>query len=756
MILLLLWQLPNFVYATTYYVSNDGNDTNSGTITAPFKTIQYAADNVQPGDSVIIRDGVYQSYSKAVHSNGVMVFLTKSGNSENWITFKAEHSGQVSLDGQNNKVGYCWYFGKNVAYIRIEGFDISGFKWHGFFSNFDEGTDHIQIVSNVIHHIGNWQRPCPNNEYVPYGLTGIFCSYGNTNWVIEKNIFHSIGRIPSGCNEFDYNHDHGIYLLGTRHMRIINNVFYNNAAGWGIAIHKDNEDIQIVNNTFYGLNPQRAGHILIRESTNVLIQNNISAGSYDYMINPIDDMAWNTNCIVRNNLTDLGKLIQHGYEHFFISSNNLLSMDPAFIDPDRGDFRLSSKSPAIDQGISNEWTPTIDFTDNPRPVGNGIDIGAYEFVNETIMVVNSTAVPQKGDAPLEVKFYCQVAGGTAPYTFHWDFGDGTSSDQKEPVHTFDVGTYLCHLRVDDSNNHIVEKAITIEATSTSANPMIRDAIITKIGGNEEINSVVTEKWFELAIYLDDPQGWEDIAFADVWLSKLEYVGATLSNRGGIFLPDSCYVMSYSIATNSIWARQTAHSLEWTNIKGQLGVFVDDDSSEYRQYPEQGKALAKLKLLASAEHGRWLINVVVKDQARHRSSLFQKPFDVESQIVVNQPQATIILSDPSPTKAGNVIVTLIATIDLVQQPSELIFVDAKGNHHQISLEGTVPGTDFTGTFVINEAVADGTGQFQLPANSLVAENGTTGNQIISGRQVVIDKTAPSSPRNLNIIEIIEND
>ena len=36
-----------------------GSDSNSGTSTAPFKTIQKAADAINPGDVVIVRDGTY-------------------------------------------------------------------------------------------------------------------------------------------------------------------------------------------------------------------------------------------------------------------------------------------------------------------------------------------------------------------------------------------------------------------------------------------------------------------------------------------------------------------------------------------------------------------------------------------------------------------------------------------------------------------------------------------------------------------------
>ena len=43
----------------SFYVSTTGNDSNSGTIDSPWRTIQHAANSVQAGDTVYVRGGVY-------------------------------------------------------------------------------------------------------------------------------------------------------------------------------------------------------------------------------------------------------------------------------------------------------------------------------------------------------------------------------------------------------------------------------------------------------------------------------------------------------------------------------------------------------------------------------------------------------------------------------------------------------------------------------------------------------------------------
>jgi len=57
-------------------------------------------------------------------------------------------------------------------------------------------------------------------------------------------------------------------------------------------------------------------------------------------------------------------------------TNNVTS-DPLFTNSGARDFHLQSGSPAIDAGINTGLTMDIDG--NPRPIGAGFDLGAYEF-----------------------------------------------------------------------------------------------------------------------------------------------------------------------------------------------------------------------------------------------------------------------------------------------------------------------------------------------------------------------------------------
>jgi hypothetical protein len=71
------------------YVSNDGDNTNSGTLEAPYKTIAHAASVMVPGDTVVIRGGTYTEE-----------VVLKSGTAEKSTIIKAYEGEEVIVDGR--------------------------------------------------------------------------------------------------------------------------------------------------------------------------------------------------------------------------------------------------------------------------------------------------------------------------------------------------------------------------------------------------------------------------------------------------------------------------------------------------------------------------------------------------------------------------------------------------------------------------------------------------------------------------------
>src|ERR687892_288969 len=78
--------------------------------------------------------------------------------------------------------------------------------------------------------------------------------------------------------------------------------------------------------------------------------------------------------------------------------------------------------------------------------------------------VNIISNGTQGIAPATFEFEANVAGGTGPYTYSWEFGDGSSreSNARTVSHTFDqAGRYNVGLVVMDSRNQIAFDSIAI-------------------------------------------------------------------------------------------------------------------------------------------------------------------------------------------------------------------------------------------------------------------------------------------------------
>jgi len=69
--------------------------------------------------------------------------------------------------------------------------------------------------------------------------------------------------------------------------------------------------------------------------------------------------------------------------------------------------------------------------------------------------VIAEAEPDEGPPPLKVQFTASVEEETGgPFTFKWDFGDGSNSTEQNPVHTYaKVGEYTATLTVTNQKGN---------------------------------------------------------------------------------------------------------------------------------------------------------------------------------------------------------------------------------------------------------------------------------------------------------------
>ncbi len=142
---------------TTYYVATNGDDRAGGTLNAPWKTLQHAADQAQPGSTIYIRGGVYRQ----------QLHITRSGNAQlGAITFARYKQEQPILDGTGLSVdGLQGMVGiDNASYITIDGLEIRNYATArsgdvpAGISVMGAGG-YIRLLNNHIHHIANTVNP---------------------------------------------------------------------------------------------------------------------------------------------------------------------------------------------------------------------------------------------------------------------------------------------------------------------------------------------------------------------------------------------------------------------------------------------------------------------------------------------------------------------------------------------------------------------------------------------------------------------
>jgi hypothetical protein len=185
---------------SSFYVSTEGNDSNPGTETAPWRTVQHAADTARAGSTVNVRGGVYEE----------LVSINASGNaSDGFITFRSYPGETAILDAEHfiPSGRQAVLTIHNQSYVRIEGFEIRNFHTaeHRLaplgISVMGAGS-HIELLKNNVHHI---QQTFPGRDKPGSGGNGFgIAVYGTdarapiTDLIIDGNEVH---HLKTGSSE---------------------------------------------------------------------------------------------------------------------------------------------------------------------------------------------------------------------------------------------------------------------------------------------------------------------------------------------------------------------------------------------------------------------------------------------------------------------------------------------------------------------------------------------------------------------------
>src|SRR5690606_22165352 len=85
-------------------------------------------------------------------------------------------------------------------------------------------------------------------------------------------------------------------------------------------------------------------------------------------------------------------------------------------------------------------------------------------------IAKASADVTDGPAPLAVQFSSDGSRHPSgePITLHWDFGDGTTSDEADPVHTYtENGSYTAQLTATDATGAVGVANVTVVVGNTA-------------------------------------------------------------------------------------------------------------------------------------------------------------------------------------------------------------------------------------------------------------------------------------------------
>jgi hypothetical protein len=157
--------------SNTYFVAPTGSDSNPGTIDRPWRSIQKAASNLAPGDTLKILPGTYYEKFSPVNSGKENAYITYTADPGTVIIDgsgiylnDSSSEGLVQIQGKSyirlqnltirnstvNCVSVLSYSGIRPSYIEITGLNIQNCSIAGILV---KNSDQVLINNNSINHI---------------------------------------------------------------------------------------------------------------------------------------------------------------------------------------------------------------------------------------------------------------------------------------------------------------------------------------------------------------------------------------------------------------------------------------------------------------------------------------------------------------------------------------------------------------------------------------------------------------------------
>jgi parallel beta-helix repeat protein len=299
------------------YVAPNGNDSNNGSISSPFKTIDAASAAAKPGNTVYVRAGTYTGN----------VRVQANGSAAQPITIKPYPNEKVLLSGAGSQAGQEFVMIESSSYVVFSGFEISSSADTGL-AVFD--SHHVTVSNNVVHDSytqgillessviqNSHDNSIVGNTVYHNVLQNAPVGKPNVIWAEGITASDSMNSLIIGNTVYE-NYGEGIGALRSSNTQIIGNVARDN---YSVNIYLDNAPGTLVdrnlvyatgNPNFLMKGSQRSIGIAaaIEQYSNftpmklssVIVRNNIAIGNrYGFYYGAYDYAYGMQNAVVANN-----------------------------------------------------------------------------------------------------------------------------------------------------------------------------------------------------------------------------------------------------------------------------------------------------------------------------------------------------------------------------------------------------------------------------------------------------------------------
>lgn len=390
----------------TYYVDpGQGDDSSDGqTSAAAWASLQFALDQLGPGDTLYLMTGEYHDQTKAGQSH---FYLANSGQDDAWISVTAapgqspvivadagnglEIAGNyvevshLRVRGQSFEPGNDYGWGiltRNNHHVRVLDNEISGMAVGGITSV--EATN-LTFAGNTVYENSFW-GPEQGSGISLWRSRGADTEPGRDGYhdrIVDNVVYRNENKVPSEARDNQVITDgNGIIIDGTKDLNysgrilVANNVVFDNG-GRGILVLNSTKVDVVHNSTFR--NGRTEGleggptELAVGNSSDVRLLNNLAwslPGAPAVTVDGSKDVTSGGNALVTDTSTKA-----HSDADLVLGSDAGLVAPST--DPSTADFRPLADSQVVGRAVPYGPAVPLDFDGVPRPF-EGADPGAFE------------------------------------------------------------------------------------------------------------------------------------------------------------------------------------------------------------------------------------------------------------------------------------------------------------------------------------------------------------------------------------------